>query len=118
MPPPTPDPERTPVVIASGQALERTDLVNPVDLMVRACESALADVPALRDRIDRLSVVDVMTKVGPAPAVGAHRRGEGATVSPRSKSSGSGTRATGPAAACCPRGSSSGWPPPDSRSRV
>jgi len=68
MPPPTPDPERTPVVIASGQALERTDLVNPVDLMVRACESALADVPALRDRIDRLSVVDVMTKVGPAPA--------------------------------------------------
>ena len=68
MPPPTPDPERTPVVIASGQALERTDLVNPVDLMVRACESALSDVPALRNRIDRLSVVDVMTKVGPAPA--------------------------------------------------
>ena len=68
MPPLTPDPERTPVVIASGQALERTDLVNPVDLMVRACESALTDVPALRDRIDRLSVVDIMTKVGPAPA--------------------------------------------------
>jgi acetyl-CoA C-acetyltransferase len=68
MPPATPDPERIPVVIASGQALERVDLVNPVDLMVRASESALADVPGLRERIDRLTVVDVMTKVGPAPA--------------------------------------------------
>jgi acetyl-CoA C-acetyltransferase len=68
MPPTAPDPERIPVVIASGQALERHVLVNPVDLMVRACESALADVPGLRYRIDRLSVVDIMTKVGPAPA--------------------------------------------------
>lgn len=62
------DPERIPVVIASGQALERVDLVNPVDLMARACRSALADAPRLRDRIDRLSIVDIMTKVGPAPA--------------------------------------------------
>ena len=68
MPAAVPDPERTPVVIASGQAIERVDLVNPVDLMARACESALVDVPGLRDRIDRLSIVDVMTKVGPAPA--------------------------------------------------
>lgn len=68
MPPTAPDSERIPVVIASGQALERDALVNPVDLMVRACESALADVPGLRDRVDRLSVVDIMTKVGPAPA--------------------------------------------------
>jgi len=66
-PPPT-DPERIPVVIASGQALEREVLVNPVDLMTRAAESALADVPLLRDRIDLLSVVDIMTKSGPAPA--------------------------------------------------
>jgi len=68
MPTAVPDPERTPVVIASGQAIERVALVNPVDLMARASESALADAPALRDHIDRLSVVDVMTKVGPAPA--------------------------------------------------
>jgi acetyl-CoA C-acetyltransferase len=68
MPPAAPDPERIPVVIASGQALERDALVNPVELMARACESALADAPGLRDRIDRLSVVDIMTKVGPAPA--------------------------------------------------
>jgi len=83
MPPAAPDPERIPVVIASGQALERTDLVNPVDLMVRACEAALADVPALRDRIDRLSVVDVMTKVGPAPATElATRLGLGPDTAP------------------------------------
>jgi acetyl-CoA C-acetyltransferase len=68
MPPVAPDPERTPVVVASGQGVERDELVTPVDLMVRACEAALADAPLLRDRIDRLSVVDVMTKVGPAPA--------------------------------------------------
>ncbi len=68
MPPAAIDPERTPVVVASGQDLERTELVTPVDLMTRACESALADAPRLRGRIDRLTVVDVMTKVGPAPA--------------------------------------------------
>ena len=65
---PRTDPERIPVVVASGQALERDDLVNPVDLMARAAGSALADVPRLRERIELLSVVAVMTRVGPAPA--------------------------------------------------
>ena len=74
MPPAAPDPERTPVVIASGQALERVDLVSAVDLMARACESALDAAPNLRDRIDRLTVVDIMTKVGPAPATELARR--------------------------------------------
>ncbi len=64
----SPDPERTPVVIASGQSIERTELVTPVDLMERACEAALADVPALRQEIERVSVVNIMTPVGPAPA--------------------------------------------------
>ena len=68
MPPAAPDPERIPVVIASGQAIERDTLVTPVELMARATEAALADVPSLRHRVDRLSVVDIMTKVGPAPA--------------------------------------------------
>ncbi len=68
MPHPSTDPERIPVVVASGQAIERDELVTPVGLMGRACEAALADVPALRDRIDLLSVVDIMTKAGPAPA--------------------------------------------------
>jgi acetyl-CoA C-acetyltransferase len=54
--------------VASGQVIERTELVTPVDLMARACDEALGAAPALRDRIERLSVVDVMTRSGPAPA--------------------------------------------------
>ena len=81
MPTAAPDPDRIPVVIASGQALERQELVTPVDLMVRACESTLAGAPLLRNRIDRLTVVDIMTKVGPAPATElATRLGLGAGV--------------------------------------
>jgi acetyl-CoA C-acetyltransferase len=60
--------DRIPVIVASGQCIERAELVTPVDLMARACDAALASVPRLRDRVDRLTVVDVMTKVGPAPA--------------------------------------------------
>jgi acetyl-CoA C-acetyltransferase len=60
--------ERIPVVIASGESIERGDPVTPIDLMARACEEALADVPDLRHRIDRLSVVNIMTHSGPAPA--------------------------------------------------
>ncbi len=63
-----PDPERTPVVIASGQSIERSETVTAVDLMERAVECALADVAGLRDRIRRISVVNVMTPTGPAPA--------------------------------------------------
>ena len=60
--------ERIPVVIASGESIERGDPVTPIELMARACEEAFADVPRLRDRIDRLSVVSIMTHGGPAPA--------------------------------------------------
>jgi len=62
------DPERVPVVIASGQSIERTELVTPVDLMERAVESAFDDVGGLRAVVDRLSVVNIMTRTGPAPA--------------------------------------------------
>jgi acetyl-CoA C-acetyltransferase len=62
------DPERIPVVIASGQSIERTELVTPVDLMERAGEAAFLDAPLLRSAVGRLSVVDVMTQTGPAPA--------------------------------------------------
>lgn len=63
-----PDPERTPVVVASGQSIERSEVVTAVDLMERAAGSALADVPALRGAIQRVSVVNVMSGPGPAPA--------------------------------------------------
>ena len=69
-----PDPERVPVVVASGQAVEREQLVTPLDLMERACEQALSLAPALRTVVDRLSVVDIMTRVGPAPASELARR--------------------------------------------
>ena len=62
------DPERIPVVIASGQSIERDRLVTPIDLMERACDAALETVPAVRNHVDRLSVVDIMTRTGPAPA--------------------------------------------------
>jgi acetyl-CoA C-acetyltransferase len=68
------DPERIPVVVASGQAIERTELVTPIDLMERAADAALAQAPLLRDRIDRLSVVDVVGRTGPAPATELARR--------------------------------------------
>jgi acetyl-CoA C-acetyltransferase len=69
-----PDAERIPVVVASGQSIERDGVVNPVELMERACQQALAVVPGLRGAIDRLSVVGVMTRTGPAPATELARR--------------------------------------------
>jgi len=68
------DADRIPVVIASGQTIERTELVTPVDLMARACEHAFENAPRLRGRVDRLSVVNVMSRVGPAPATEVARR--------------------------------------------
>jgi len=68
------DPERLPVVVGFGQSLEREDHVTPVDLMARATESALEGTGDLRARIGRLSVVDVMTRTGPAPAAELARR--------------------------------------------
>ncbi len=62
------DPERIPVVIASGQSIERTALTTPLELMELACDAAFAEVPALRSRVDRLSVVNIMTRSGPRPA--------------------------------------------------
>jgi acetyl-CoA C-acetyltransferase len=68
------DAERIPVVIASGQSIERGEPVSPIDLMERACEAAFSDTPGLRHCVDRLSVVDVMTRTGPAPATELARR--------------------------------------------
>ncbi len=66
------DEERIPVVVASGQSVARgagaEDLVTPVDLMARAAEAAFAEVPGLRARVQQVSVVDIMSRTGPAPA--------------------------------------------------
>ncbi|HXW39367.1 MAG TPA: hypothetical protein VEJ44_06710 [Acidimicrobiales bacterium] len=62
------DPDRIPVVVAAGQAIERDDLVTPMDLMVRAADAALGQAPGLRRLVDRVSVVRTLGHVGPAPA--------------------------------------------------
>ncbi len=60
--------ERQPVIIATGQAIERDDIVFPVELMARAAEICLAEVPGLRRRIQHVSVVNVLTGAGSSPA--------------------------------------------------
>jgi acetyl-CoA C-acetyltransferase len=60
--------ENHPVIVATGQVIERDGLVSPVGLMTRAAEICLGEVPGLRRRIQHLSVVNVLSGVGPAPA--------------------------------------------------
>lgn len=62
------DEDRLPVIVAFGQSIERAEPVSPVDLMERACNSALEQAPGLRSSVERLSVVNIMTRWGPAPA--------------------------------------------------
>lgn len=59
------DEERLPVVVAAGQSVERDAVVTAMDLAERAASAALAEVPALRERIQRVSVVNMLS---PAPA--------------------------------------------------
>ncbi|MGH9078894.1 MAG: acetyl-CoA acetyltransferase [Acidimicrobiales bacterium] len=64
----SPDPERLPVVIASGQAVEREELVTATDLMERASEAAFADAPGMRGSVERVSVVNILSRSSSAPA--------------------------------------------------
>lgn len=59
--------DRVPVIVAVGQAIERDAAVTAIDLLERAARAALDTVPRLGG-IDRLSVVGVLSPVGPAPA--------------------------------------------------
>ncbi|MGH9231227.1 MAG: acetyl-CoA acetyltransferase, partial [Acidimicrobiales bacterium] len=60
--------DRIPVVVAAGQVLERDEPVTALDLAERAAAAALVEAPALRGRIDRVSVVGIISPIGPAPA--------------------------------------------------
>jgi acetyl-CoA C-acetyltransferase len=60
--------DRLPVIVATGQVLERDEIVAPMELMGRAGDLAFADAPRLRDRVQHVSVVNVLSGVGPAPA--------------------------------------------------
>lgn len=57
--------ERVPVIVAGGQCLERTGVVDALDMAERAASDALDAVPALRRAVGRVSVVNMLS---PAPA--------------------------------------------------
>jgi acetyl-CoA C-acetyltransferase len=57
--------DRVPVVVASGQAVERDEPVTALDLAARAGEAALALVPRLRPSIGRVSAVGTLSPTGP-----------------------------------------------------
>lgn len=62
------DPARTPVIIGVGQALGGDEPVSPLGLIAQAARRALDDVPGLDQRIDQVSVVNIMNGGGTAPA--------------------------------------------------
>lgn len=63
-----PEDERLPVLVAGGQCLERQEPVSAMELMTRAAEQCLSEAPGLGAEIDRVSVVNIMSPVPPAPA--------------------------------------------------
>ncbi len=64
-----PNPERTPVLVAVGQSIERENLTSAVEMAARAAERAFDEAPALRDRVDRVTVVAIsFSRCGPDPA--------------------------------------------------
>jgi acetyl-CoA C-acetyltransferase len=66
--------DRIPVVVASGQATERDGTVWASELAARASEVALEQAPALRARIARVSMVNILSGGGAAPAASLARR--------------------------------------------
>ncbi|HUO48773.1 MAG TPA: hypothetical protein VMU09_08070 [Acidimicrobiales bacterium] len=66
--------DRLPVILAAGQATERTETVSVLDLAARAADGALEEARNLRDRVEVVSVVNMLTPAGPAPATGLARR--------------------------------------------
>ena len=66
--------DRIPVVVSTGQCLERTEPVSALALAERAAGLCLESAPGLRDRIDRVSVVNIMSGAGEAPGAALARR--------------------------------------------
>jgi acetyl-CoA C-acetyltransferase len=66
--------DRLPVVVATGQSIERHGTVSALDLAERAARSALDRVPRLQNEIQQVSVVNIMSPVGTSPAGGLARR--------------------------------------------
>ncbi len=62
------DETRVPVVLSTGQSIERTETVSALELAARAARRCLAEAPGLGKLVQVVSVVDVMSDAGPAPA--------------------------------------------------
>jgi len=69
-----PSDDRLPVVVATGQSIERHGTVSALDLAERAARSALDGQGRLRAAVERVSVVNIVSPVGPAPAADLARR--------------------------------------------
>jgi len=63
----THDESRVPVVVATGQSIERDANVTALDLAARAVDEAFGAAPGLRARVQKVSVVNILSDVGPAP---------------------------------------------------
>lgn len=68
------DEARTPVVVGTGQSIERNATVGALELAARAAEEALEAAPGLRARVQVVCVVNIMSKTGSAPAALLARR--------------------------------------------
>jgi acetyl-CoA C-acetyltransferase len=62
------DESRIPVVIGTGQSIERADTVSALELAERAAEQCLDSAPAIRARVQLVSVVNILSKAPDSPA--------------------------------------------------
>jgi acetyl-CoA C-acetyltransferase len=60
------DAQRIPVVVASGQSIDRDHTVTALELAQRAAQECLDAAPRLRDRVGLVSVVNIMSSTTPA----------------------------------------------------
>jgi len=58
----------TPVVVSTGQCIERAASASVIELAARAAHEALEQASGLRGRVQSVSVVNIMSETGPAPA--------------------------------------------------
>ena len=60
--------DRLPVVIGVGQSIERDETVSAMDLAERAGRAALDDAAGMAGAVERVSVINMLSTVGHAPA--------------------------------------------------
>jgi acetyl-CoA C-acetyltransferase len=68
------DESRIPVVLSTGQVIDRDPRVSATELATRAAQEALDGAPGVGTRVQEVSVVNIMSKTGSAPAAVVARR--------------------------------------------